>query len=219
MDTLVDTARYKRWALPHPLVLLWFLSPTSAFNELVLGQRLPRLLLIDKASDSPLMERCYIPCPGCNEMHDARLWSQANAFGHWFGYVCPACMGVIPCLWSVTSLLLLAVTAPVWVPTVYFWKGRWLEFEKRRVLALRERGMPEAAGIPWANLGVVYFGGFMWVVIDLIPQLFLWAKGHHADWIKVAITLPVWLVGGWAWGRAMRFFMTRRPTGTTPPSQ
>lgn len=51
-----DKNKFKIWALPHPIVLHWILNPGLAFNELVLGQRLPKVILIDKESKKPLME-------------------------------------------------------------------------------------------------------------------------------------------------------------------
>jgi len=86
-----DRSKYTVWALPHPLVLNWVLNPGLAVNELLLGQRLPRVMLIDKTSDKPFVERTFVPCPHCGVIHDGRLWGKASAFGRWFGVVCPAC--------------------------------------------------------------------------------------------------------------------------------
>ena len=77
-----DKDKYKVWQLPHPMVLHWILNPGLTFNELILGQRLPKVMLIDKKGDAPLMERQYVPCSECN--------------------------GRIPGLWNLTSLVLLA---------------------------------------------------------------------------------------------------------------
>ncbi len=100
-----DKEKYSIWKLPNLLLVHWIINPAVAVNELILGQRLPKITLIDKTSDAPLLERQYIPCSECNTLHDARLWSKGNAFGHWFGYVCPSCGEKIPCLWNITSLL------------------------------------------------------------------------------------------------------------------
>ena len=85
MATEPDLARYKRWAWPHPMIVCWVLNPVMALNEVFLGQRMPRLTLIDQTTDKPFMERSVVPCPTCGAMHDGRLWSRSNAFGHWFG--------------------------------------------------------------------------------------------------------------------------------------
>ncbi|WP_244213081.1 hypothetical protein [Idiomarina ramblicola] len=52
-----DKDKYKVWRLPHPMLIHWVVNPGVAFNELALGQRIPKITLIDKASDAPLMER------------------------------------------------------------------------------------------------------------------------------------------------------------------
>ena len=96
-----DKNRFKVWSLSHPFVLFWVLFPGAMFLELMFGQRLSKVTLIDKKSDKPWMERCYVPCPHCETLHDSRLWAKGNAFGHWFGLVCPSCHEIIPCLWSI----------------------------------------------------------------------------------------------------------------------
>ena len=86
-----DKDRYEIWKLPHPDVLFWVLFPVFIFNELILGQRRPKVTLIDNNSDQPLLERCYFPCPHCETLNDIRIWANRNALGHWFGLVCPNC--------------------------------------------------------------------------------------------------------------------------------
>lgn len=134
-----DVQRFKVWKLPHPLLMHWVLNPGIALSELVLGQRMPRVMLIDKTSDAPLVERSYVPCPECNTLNDGRIWGADNGFGHWLGYVCPECGGKIPCLWNVFSIVIVFVTAPLWfVP----WKmsgERWLRVERMRAQEARER--------------------------------------------------------------------------------
>lgn len=110
-----DTEKYQVVALPNPMLLHWVLNPGIAINELLLGQRIPKITLIDKTSHAPLAQREYIPCPNCGIIHDARLWSGPNAFWHWFGLICPSCASTIPNLWNLFSLLLLALTSPIWI--------------------------------------------------------------------------------------------------------
>ena len=107
-------ANFKRWQLPHPLILHWVLNPGMAFNEIVLGQRLPKTQLICQECDGPLLDRAYIPCPSCSEMHLGRLAAGKRGFGNWRGIGCPACKEPIPCIWNVFSLLILSLTFPVW---------------------------------------------------------------------------------------------------------
>ena len=81
----IDHNKYKVWKLPNLLLVHWILNPGLAFNELILGQRMPKVTLIDKTSDVPLMEKQYIPCPHCGAIHNGLIWSKKNAFGNWFG--------------------------------------------------------------------------------------------------------------------------------------
>ena len=119
-----DKNRFKIQAVPHPLVLQWILNPALIFNELILGQRIPKVMLIDEESDKPLMERTYIPCPHCETLNDSRLWGKRNSFGHWFGFVCPNCHQIIPCLWNIFSLAILAITFPLWYFPARFCRHR-----------------------------------------------------------------------------------------------
>ena len=80
-----DKNRFKIYALPHPNVLFLVLNPVLIINELIFGQRAPKVTLIDQKSDKPLMERIYIPCPHCETLNNSRLWEKWNSFGHWFG--------------------------------------------------------------------------------------------------------------------------------------
>ena len=155
-----DKNRFEIWALPHPLVLFWVLNPVAIFSELILGQRLPKVLLIDKESDKPWMERTYVPCPHCETLNDGRLWAKWNAFGHWFGFVCPSCHQVIPCLWSIFSLAVLAITFPLWYFPARFFRRRWLEIEKETLAKVLERPLIQAKSINWFFRGTLYLGGF-----------------------------------------------------------
>ncbi|MCL1057240.1 hypothetical protein L2729_04430 [Shewanella gelidimarina] len=132
-----DPNKYQILQLPSPLLLFWAINPVLAINELVLGQRLPEVMLIEKHSKQPLSARQVVPCPHCHAMNPGMLWSNGNAFGHWFGYVCPECSGVIPCLWNFTSLLLLTLSAPLWWLMKQPLKKRWLARSYQKVTAMK----------------------------------------------------------------------------------
>ena len=205
-----DKNRFKIWTLPHPLVLVWVLFPGAILNELILGQRLPKVMLTDEKSDKPWMERTYIPCPHCETLNDARLWAKWNAFGHWFGLVCPSCYQVIPCLWNIFSLVVLAITFPLWYFPARFFRRRWLKKEKERLAKDLERPLIQARSINWLLRGTLYLGGFMWMIMGVIPQVWEVLNGREWDWIMMLIALPIWLATGFVWGLAMRFFMNRK---------
>ena len=205
-----DKNRFKIWAVPHPLVLQWILNPGLMFNELILGQRVPKVMLIDKKSDKPLLERSYFPCPHCETLNDARLWGKGNAFGHWFGLVCPSCHQIIPCLWNIFSLAILAITFPLWYFVARHFRQRWLENEKGGFTNVLERPLIQAKTINWLFRGTFYFGGFMWLMLRVLPQMWQVLNGRERDLITMFVTLPVWLVAGFAWGLIMRFWMNRK---------
>lgn len=200
-----DRSKYKIWALPHPFILHWVINPGLAFNELILGQRLPKITLIDKHSSKPLMERTKVPCPHCNTMNDGRLWGKGNAFGHWFGYTCPNCEENIPCLWNVLSILVLCVTFPIWFIPIRFFKPKWIEYEKQRIRKNIGQPLLEAKKINWIIRGTLIFGGLMWGLTSLIPYLF-----GHASFQKIIIGIPIWLLAGFLWGIIMHFWMKKK---------
>ncbi len=143
-----DKNRFKIQALPHPFTLLWVLFPVLIVNELIFGQRVPKVTLIEKESDKPPEERSYVPCPHCETLNDRRLWAtKGNAFGHWFGLVCPSCHQIIPCLWNIFSLAVLAITIPLWYFPVRFFRHRWIEKEKERLAKVLERPLLQATSI------------------------------------------------------------------------
>ena len=86
-----QSTQVKHWQFPDWMLVHWVLNPGLAFNELVLGQKVPKLTLVCQACQLPRAERMYIPCPGCNAIHDARIWDKKNAFGNWLGLICPTC--------------------------------------------------------------------------------------------------------------------------------
>ncbi|MBU2185145.1 MAG: hypothetical protein KKE08_19135, partial [Gammaproteobacteria bacterium] len=165
-----DKEKYKVWKLPHPMLLHWIINPGLAFNELILGQRIPKVTLIDKTSNAPLMERQYVPCPECGALNDGRLWSKDNSFGHWFGYICPECYGRIPCLWNITSLIVLALTFPIWIWLKIFGEAKWLEKEKGRFAKVVSSELPEAKKTNWLKMGITY--GILMFCIMVLPKIF-----------------------------------------------
>ena len=205
-----DKKRYTIWTVGHPLLWFWVLFPVLTLNELILGQRIPKVMLIDKESDKPLMERGYVPCPHCGTLNDHRLWAKGNAWGHWFGLVCPRCHQVIPCLWNIFSLAVLVITYPLWYFPVRFFRQRWLEIEKKRVAKTLERPLIEMKRIHWLLIGVFGWGGFMWVVMDVIPQVWEVFNGGEWDLRMMFIGFFIWMVCGFAWGLCMHLFLNRK---------
>lgn len=206
-----DRERYKAWTWKHPLLLHWVPNPALAFNELVLGQRIPKLTLIDKQSKAPLMERTYVPCPHCETLNDGRIWGRGNAFGHWFGYVCPECGGRIPCLWNISSLVILAITFPAWFWAWKFGRDSWLQRERRRAgrvssqLAGDSPESGKAVRKPSFLLMGIVFGTIMFCVMTLPGYL----RGEMAP-EQVALGFGTWMLAGLLFGGLIWFFTGRR---------
>ena len=205
-----DRSKYKVWALPHPLILHWVINPGLVFNELILGQRIPRVSLIERNSDKPLIERTYVPCPHCGVMHDGRIWGKGNAFGHWFGYVCPTCSKTIPCLWNVFSLIVLVVTAPIWFLPAKLLRPKWLDYEKQRLARRKDQPLIKAKEINWLLRGTFMFGGIMWIALSVVPQVAKVQSGTDINWNAIGIQLLGWLFAGFMWGAVMQFWMNKR---------
>lgn len=199
-----DKEKYKVWKLPNPLLLHWIINPGLAFNELVLGQRIPKVTLIDKTSDAPVMERQFIPCPACDALNDARLWSKGNTFGHWFGLICPKCYEKIPCLWNITSLILLAITFPIWIWLKIWGEKKWLEREKRRLSEVSIGGLPEASKINWLKMGAIY--GALMFCFMVLPRVFQ----NQLSPGDIVIHALIWLGAGLVFGISMKFFLSRK---------
>ena len=179
----------RRWELPDPLLVHWVSNPGLAFNELALGQRLPKLSLICDACGEPPARRDYIPCPSCGSIHEARLWSGSNGFRNWRGLPCPTCHRPIPCLWNVTSRVLLILTAPIWgLPYLLFFKNRPLEFRPARAVNV-------SPSLIWSLAGAV-FGFLMWLILGLAPIVRSWHRTGVFDTTAVVIMAVVCIIGG-----------------------
>jgi len=199
-----DKNKYKVWKLPHPMLIHWIVNPGLAFNELILGQRIPKITLIDKASDAPLMERQYVPCPHCNTIHSGSLWAKQGAFKNWFGLFCPDCENIIPCIWNLTSLVLLAATFPIWGWFRRPLESRWRIYKKNQFIKNKDLAPITAKNTSWLKMGLIY-GTLMFCFISL-PNII------SADVTsKYIITqLLIWLVAGLAFGGTMKLFLGRR---------
>jgi hypothetical protein len=199
-----DTSKYKVWTWKHPLVLHWIINPGLAVNELVLGQRIPKVSLLEKDRSKSLAERSFVPCPHCNTIHSGLKWSPQNktAFGNWFGLYCDHCEGIIPCVRNLTSAVILAATFPVWIWFVKSWKKKWLQVQKQKFSKPLTLTPPEIkhAGI---KRGLV-FGLFMFVFNDLILPLF---EGESYKPLKLLGGFIIWMLGGLLFGYVMKKWM------------
>lgn len=194
-----NTTKYKVYTWKHFTMLHWILNPGLAFNELVLGQRVPKVTLEDRTSDKPRYERTYVPCPHCKTLHDGRTWSlqTGTAFKNWFGLYCPTCSHIIPCLTNATSFLVLALTFPLWGWFRMPLEGRWLEAQPKRYKNLQ----PEAVANPFDNRKWIV-NGLIWGLVMFIVMNFLFPFFTHdlITWKGVLTSLPIWAIGGLGFG-------------------
>ncbi len=211
-----DKNRFKVWSLRPPFVLFWVLFPGIMFFELMSGLRLPKVVLVDKESDKLRRERTYYPCPHCETLNDARLWTEENVLGNWYGLVCPSCHQIIPCLWSILSLVVLAITFPLRYFPERFFRRRWLEIEKERLTNVLERPLIQTKSINnrllinWLLRGTLYFGVFMWLIFAVIPQVWEVLNGGEWNLRMLFFGLLIFMVGGYVWGLFMPFLNLNR---------
>jgi len=196
---------FKVWKMPSPVIVHWVLNPGLAFNELVLGQRVPKVQLICQDCQDPFYNRSYVPCPHCQTMIHGRTWSKKNSFFNWLGYVCPCCGKRIPCLWNYTSLVILTITSPIWyLPYRLYFRDR---IPKKPIP--NPEPMKPVSKMTWLYMGAGW-GVIMWLISSLAPVLKSIASGGNPHWNRVLLDIPLWTVGGTLFGGFMYLFMTKR---------
>ena len=198
----------------------FILNPGLAINELILGQRMPQQTYLCTSCALPIIERGYVHCPGCGVFHSNRIWSARNAFGNWLGLICPSCGGQIPCLWNLTSRLLLTLTAPIWWLPLKHYKAQWLEQQYKRTRQTKNHYMDEEANKPksinYMQVGLAW-GAIMFIATTILfPTISMLAKGHFSwsDSIREITSLGcvgfvIWLIGGLSFGVYMQLFINR----------
>lgn len=198
-----QSSELKPYRLPNPLMVFWVLMPPIAFNELILGQRMPRFTLVCRSCPLPPADRHYIPCPSCGTLNVWKIWSRQYRFGNWLGLVCPQCGKHIPCLWNLTSLLLLLVLMPVWyLPYRFEFKNR---VPKRPVVSAEELASP--LEVPSRLRLGLSFCLFALLVASLLP--YFWMDASLEAWSLFAGVLGL-LVGGAVVGFCEHGLLTRR---------
>jgi hypothetical protein len=189
-------------------MLHWVLNPGLVVNELLLGQRVPRIQLFCQTCSGPLIERSYIPCPNCRAMNGSRTWRRGDAFWHWLGPVCPACGKRIPSLWNLFSLIVLTLTAPLWyLPYRLYFRDR----PKARPTGNPNK--PQVTKRTWVWMAVSW-GFFMWLLMSAAPVAMQWYRGQPPQWSQLWIGLIVWSIGGVAFGYFMYRWLGKQSSST-----
>lgn len=174
-----DKKKYQVWTWKNLFILHWIVNPGLAFNELILGQRVPKIILVEKNSRKSLGERSYVPCPHCETMHPGLKWTPQNntAFKNWFGLYCDNCGKIIPCVRNLTSFILLVLTFPIWYWFKDQWKEKWLNKQKENFSKLLVLTQPV---YKWWYIGLSY-ALFMFIFMSIcdfliIQEVFTWKK-------------------------------------------
>lgn len=187
--------RYKVYDWKHPGILHWLINPGCSIVELIFGQRVAKISLLDRESDKPRFERTYVPCPHCNTLHDGRTWSFENgtATKNWFGLYCPKCGNIIPCLMNFTSFLILALLFPIWGWFRKSLKENWLKKQADRFknMDVKQTYNPYA-GYGWVGEGFVT--GFLMLLFKSIVEPYFSEQPHSWDIVRENI-LPALLFG------------------------
>lgn len=182
----------------------WIINPGLAFNELVLGQRIPKITLVDTTSNASLPDKSFVPCPHCNTHHDSRIWSAKNglAFKNWFGYFCPTCHKVIPCLINATTWLILAITSPIWFWFKDYLFKKWLEKQPRRY----EDAKPQPYVFERKEMigtGIA-FGSFMFLFNCILMFLI---EEQKFTFFYISISVVISLFAGILFSLLLKFFL------------
>ncbi len=194
-----DKSKYKVWTWKNPLVLHWIINPGLAFNELLLGQRVPKITLIEKDSKKPLAERTFVPCPYCGTLHSSLKWTPQNntAFKNWFGLYCDNCHKIIPCVRNLTSLVVIVLTFPVWYWFKDRWKQDWLKTQEVKFSKPLVLTQPE---FKWWYVGL-RFAFFMFVITSLFNYVFF---REEFTWKSLFLDSVSWIIGGLIFGIVMK---------------
>ncbi|MDE3252881.1 MAG: hypothetical protein KGO92_08740 [Bacteroidota bacterium] len=205
---------YKKLTWTNFMMLHWIINPGLFVNELILGQRVPKEMWIEKNSSKPLSDKTWIPCPHCHTLHDGRTWSGRNgtAFKNWFGLYCPACGGIIPCLTNGVSAIILGISYPIRIIFWDRWKQNWLQKQPARYQNIRlENQVNPYEGAGWIRQGLS-FGFFMYLMMELIIPF---VTAEKITLHRLVTGVPVWVISGLLFGYFMKLFMGGRSKART----
>jgi len=197
-----DRKKYKVYTWKNWMMLHWLLNPGIMVNELLLGQRVPKISLEEKTTDKQWFERSIVPCPHCETLHDGRTWSSVNgtAFKNWFGLYCNTCGNIIPCLINVFSLIILIITFPIWGWFKTALKNNWLEKQPQRFFDINlETTTSPLQKISWLKIGLIW-GAFMF----LIFMVMLYLDGSEISLKMILSGVVISAIGGLIFGYLMK---------------
>ena len=204
-----DKIKYKIWDWKSPVILHWIINPGLVINELILGQTIPKVMLIEREGDKPFFERSLVPCPHCGTLHNGLKWSFQNktAFKNWYGFYCDNCGKIIPPQRNLTSLLILTITFPLWGWFRKTLKENWLKKQPERYKNINlELPKKKNTTKNWLKSGL-FFGLFMYVMMTFIFPLI---EQESINIKQILISIPLWLIAGLGWGYTMKIWVNKK---------
>ncbi len=204
-----DKKKYKIWNWKNLAVLHWIINPGIIILDLFLGQVIPKVMLIKRDGNQPFYQRSLIPCPHCGTLHLGVTYSAQNktAFKNWFGLYCYKCDNIIPAQRNLTSLIILALTFPIWGWFRKSLKDKWLKKQPERYRNLNlEQEQDMKSKQYWFISGLV-FGMVMFLLMEIITPL---TEGLDITSRRILISIPIWLLGGLLWGYVMHKWMNKK---------
>lgn len=200
--------KYKVYIWKNWMYLHYIINPGLAFNELILGQRIAKVGLVEKNTDKPFIERNFVPCPHCGILHGYKTWSGKRALQNWFGLYCPNCKQIIPCLINITTFIILAVTSPLWYPFKNKLKQIWLEKQAKRFENIQDEEPPFEIQkkYNWIITGLL-FGIFMFI----FNTLFISTRTANDTFSsRGLVSLSICLIAGLFFGMFMKWYLTSK---------
>ncbi len=204
-----NKTKYKIWNWKSLVVIHWMINPGLVINELILGQTIPKIMLIEREGDKPLYQRSLVPCPHCKTLHNGLKWSTQNktAFKNWYGYYCDNCGKIIPPQRNLTSLLILIITFPIWGWFRKSLKENWISKQPERYKNLSlEIPKKKNSTKSWLIRGLLW-GLFMFITMTFIFPLI---KQEQITQKLILIGIPFWFIGGLLFGYAMKFRINKK---------
>lgn len=198
--------KYKIWNWKSPMILHWMINPGLVINELILGQTIPKVMLIEREGDKPFYQRSLIPCPHCGTLHSGLKWSNQNktAFKNWYGLYCDNCGEIIPPQRNLTSLLILIITFPIWGWFRKSLRENWLKKQPERYKNLNlELLEKENTTKKWLKFGLLW-GLFMFVFSIVINPLI---SNVQITQKMILLNILIWFIGGLGFGYIMKIWM------------
>lgn len=204
-----DKKKYKVWDWKSPVILHWIINPGLVINELILGQTIPKVMLIEREGEKPFYQRSFIPCPHCGKLHPGLKYSAQNktAFKNWYGFYCDNCKEIIPVQRNLTSIIVLILTYPIWGWFKNILKEKWLAKQADRYKNLNLEIIEKKNTTKnWLKAGL-FFGLFMFAIMQII---FPWIENKEITQKSILIGIPLWLISGLAWGLIMKWWMNKK---------